>query len=400
MPVSVETLRSDSAFFDQLVELIPAKYYFSTEASPEEKIDLRFLKKGEKEKARTEIKKRSKEAKRAQLNPATAKGTLEIQKIRAELLARKKEEANETVDGIDVDESGSSGIGEEREGSVTSGEEYEGNVSSMSTSSSDEEAEIVVPETKSNGKMSDEKRELLRQRLQEKLENFRKQRKADEQGKKAKDAKEWRNKTLNKSREIAAQKKETQKRKAGEAKSKKGEKVGPSTAEITEKQKSTKASIDNEDVVANLAFTRVEFNDNEQNKKKKRRRQSKEQILESLEQKQKSNEIDSKSNKSVGTEDWSAALARAKGEKVIDDAKLLRRSLKREEKIKKKKTEAWTERIEKQKEAQNARQNKRRENLQARAKQRKEKKKARREKKLLRAGFEGRKQDFIQTPTK
>lgn len=55
---------------------------------------------------------------------------------------------------------------------------------------------------------------------------------------------------------------------------------------------------------------------------------------------------------------WGAALARASGEKVLDDPRLLRRSMKKEAKLKSKKAAAWQERISKQKEQQQAKQEK------------------------------------------
>ena len=104
--------------------------------------------------------------------------------------------------------------------------------------------------------------------------------------------------------------------------------------------------------------------------------------------------------KKVSQEAWGAAFKRAQGEKVLDDPKLLRKSLKKDAKLKQKKTQAWAERTEKQKEDQAAKQDKRRTNLQRRVDAKKDAKKAKREKKLLRAGFEGRKQGFIATPGK
>jgi hypothetical protein len=67
--------------------------------------------------------------------------------------------------------------------------------------------------------------------------------------------------------------------------------------------------------------------------------------------------------------------------------------------MKQKKSKVWNERLEKQKEGQEAKQNKRRTNLQRRVDAKKEAKKVKREKKLLRAGFEGRKKTFITTPS-
>ncbi|KAF6254094.1 surfeit locus protein 6-domain-containing protein [Scenedesmus sp. NREL 46B-D3] len=100
----------------------------------------------------------------------------------------------------------------------------------------------------------------------------------------------------------------------------------------------------------------------------------------------------------IAAEAWRAALARASGERVLDDPKLLRRSLKREAQDKQRKAKRWAERNSAQQEQQKARQDKRKDNLAARSTAKLEKKKERRDKKLLRAGFEGRKSGFINAP--
>jgi hypothetical protein len=60
----------------------------------------------------------------------------------------------------------------------------------------------------------------------------------------------------------------------------------------------------------------------------------------------------------IAAEAWRAALARASGERVLDDPKLLRRSLKREAQDKARKAKRWAERNSAQQEQQKARQDK------------------------------------------
>ena len=64
------------------------------------------------------------------------------------------------------------------------------------------------------------------------------------------------------------------------------------------------------------------------------------------------------SQETVQRDAWGAALARAKGERVLDDPKRLRRSIKTDAKAKEKRVGAWKERAGKQKEAQAAKQQK------------------------------------------
>ena len=91
---------------------------------------------------------------------------------------------------------------------------------------------------------------------------------------------------------------------------------------------------------------------------------------------------------------WESALARAGGQKVLDNPSRLRATLKREERSKAKSREAWKKRTEAQAELQAKKQDKRRKNLQKVKDQKIAKKIDKGEKKRiksqLRAGFEGR----------
>lgn len=60
----------------------------------------------------------------------------------------------------------------------------------------------------------------------------------------------------------------------------------------------------------------------------------------------------------IAAEAWRAALSRAAGEKVLDDPKLLRRSIKREAADKARSAKKWQERVAAQQEAQRAQQDK------------------------------------------
>ena len=91
---------------------------------------------------------------------------------------------------------------------------------------------------------------------------------------------------------------------------------------------------------------------------------------------------------------WEAALSRASGEKVLDDPKLLNKSIKREERAKKKSRAQWEERTQKVKEQQGAAAKKRKDNIKQRKDAKIERKMDKRENKR-RPGFEGRSEGFI-----
>ncbi|GFP89196.1 hypothetical protein PHJA_001063300 [Phtheirospermum japonicum] len=94
-------------------------------------------------------------------------------------------------------------------------------------------------------------------------------------------------------------------------------------------------------------------------------------------------------------ESWKAATSRAMGMKVHDDARLIKESMKKEKKRKEKNAEKWKERVETQGKVKEDRQRKRSENIAGRINEKKQRKIAKREKKLMRPGFEGRKEGFI-----
>lgn len=73
-------------------------------------------------------------------------------------------------------------------------------------------------------------------------------------------------------------------------------------------------------------------------------------------------------------EEWQKAIALASGEKVRDDPKLLKKTIKRTEQQKKKSAEAWKARLEKVKQDEQNRIKKREENIRKRQMEKKSKK--------------------------
>ncbi|KAH6798968.1 hypothetical protein C2S51_035452 [Perilla frutescens var. frutescens] len=125
---------------------------------------------------------------------------------------------------------------------------------------------------------------------------------------------------------------------------------------------------------------------------KKKRKLSKAKELEIAKKKQEAK----RENPTVAErESWKAAASRAMGVKVHDDARLIKESMRKEKRRKEKNAEKWKERVGSQEKMKDERQKKRRENISGRINDKKMKKIAKREKKLMRPGFEGRKEGFI-----
>ena len=97
------------------------------------------------------------------------------------------------------------------------------------------------------------------------------------------------------------------------------------------------------------------------------------------------------SSEDAGIDVWTKALEKAGGIKQTDDPKRARKALKKKERQKKKSTKEWNSRIKAVEKEKVARAQKRTQNLADRATKGKNKAKFRRE----RAGFEGKKQAFL-----
>lgn len=325
-------LKADSRFFDSLVDAVPAKYYLHLD---EGRVNLRFVKRGERERLRAQFKQQHKQARRAKLDPAQAKTTLQLQREMAEREAAERETA----------------------------------LAAQAAAGAADAAGL------------EDGRAQLRARLQQKLEGMRKQRKADESADKEQEAKQWREKALAKGRK-QVQKRQLQQTLAAPA---------AGAARLAEPP----AKRPHEDL--SLTFTKLEFGAGEG--KDKRRRLSKQQLLKDAEAKKQLGSTP-EGQAQLEKEAWKAALARSKGDKVLDDPRLLKKSIKKDARVKVKSAKAWTDRNKAQAGQQEAKQQRRRENIGARVTAKADKKKAKREKKLLRAGFEGRKAGFIATPKK
>lgn len=131
---------------------------------------------------------------------------------------------------------------------------------------------------------------------------------------------------------------------------------------------------------------------NEDEVQKKKRKLSKAKELEIAKKKQ---EVKRENPSVAERESWKSAASRAMGVKVHDDARLIKESIKKEKRRKEKNAEKWKERMGTQEKMKEDRQKKRRENISGRINDKKMRKIAKREKKLMRPGFEGRKEGFI-----
>lgn len=144
--------------------------------------------------------------------------------------------------------------------------------------------------------------------------------------------------------------------------------------------------------LSEIEFGKVKIGEDDKQGKKKKRKMSKAKELERLKRLE---EVKKENPKVAEKQSWKAAVDRAMGVKVHDNPRLLKESMKREKKRKEKSTEKWKDRVESREKLKEERQQKRRENISGRIHEKKMRKIAKREKKLMRPGFEGRKEEFI-----
>ncbi|KAI3453767.1 hypothetical protein Pfo_010430 [Paulownia fortunei] len=151
---------------------------------------------------------------------------------------------------------------------------------------------------------------------------------------------------------------------------------------------------DDEDGEEIIEYGKVRLGDEEGEKpvKKKMKKLSK---AKELERAKRSQEVKRENAGVAERESWKAAASRATGVKVHDNARLIKESMKREKRKKEKNAEKWKERVETQDKMMEERQLKRKENIVGRINEKKMRKIAKREKKLMRPGFEGRKEGYI-----
>lgn len=437
-------LLADAAFFASLVDRVPARHYLQ---SSEDAVNLRFMGAREREATKRAFKEARRENRLSRVDPSRALTTTEVLRERwaaerrsaAKEAARqarvapqggKKGDAHRKVKGSGTSKDDKNGKGGKDDS------EADGAASNEVTSEAESEGEEGAGGVggAAGGRVGDEAgplsapalflpsgaaptREELKARLHAKLEALRAARAAKDTADRAKESKGWREKALAKGRGKAAARVGKAERPARAAVS--GDRAGKAATTVDRAGKgASKASggagfqvAASSGVAASeqLTLPRLDLgSDGRVHKQEiggKRKAVSKQDLLKQLQAKKRAKGADGGAEPSAGGEGsearassqddpWKTAALRASGVKVLDDAKRLKASIKRDEARKKKHAEAWKERLTKQNEEQQNKQDRRNRHIQTKVQKRKDKKIEKREKKLLRAGFEGRREGF------
>lgn len=365
-------------------------------------------KKKEKKKEKMAQKKQKQETRKAH-QAEFSKGLINPQKPEADELEDEDEEGNighpeDHVEDLDV-----SGLVEEGQSTapstVANSNSSAASVVSAASSASSVPASGEEPKQKPRKKpieIDEEKHELLRARLTARLEELRASRKAD-----GPDGRPARNRT----ELIEARRKKEAERKA-ERKANRQEAKEDETRQKAEEQLARirggsgspsmfpPRSPENE---RNFNFGRVAWQDGQQlestlsrfqDSRRKKGKSDAKTALDAAQKKQaRISSLDETKRKDIEEKDlWLAAKKRAQGEKVFDDVNLLKKTLKRQDKMKAKSKQEWKERLTSVQDGKEKRQKKREDNLKKRRdeKGQKGKKKVKKPgKKVKRPGFEG-----------
>ncbi|KAL3825601.1 hypothetical protein ACJIZ3_021630 [Penstemon smallii] len=144
-----------------------------------------------------------------------------------------------------------------------------------------------------------------------------------------------------------------------------------------------------------IEYGKVRVGDDDEDDKSGKKKKRKLSKVHELERAKKLQEVKKEKPSVAERESWKAATSRAMGYKVHDDVRLIKESMKRDKKKKVKNAEKWKDRVQTQEKMKGDRQKKRKDNIVGRINDKKMRKIAKREKKLMRPGFEGRKEGFI-----
>ncbi|KAK9790733.1 hypothetical protein WJX73_002705 [Symbiochloris irregularis] len=340
--VSYATPAQHAAFFDSLIDLVPRKYYLEPD---EPLLNLKHMKKAEKQAAKRQLKEEYRKNKRAKMDPSLPQTTQEWQRLREE--RQRTGAAGAQAEGADAE--------------AAAAELDEGGGSRQAVP-----PRLQLSET--NPATLDE----LRQRLQDRVQTMREKRKADDRQSGAKSAKAWRKNAVGKGAKQKAAAPATDAEPAEQAQ-----------AQTSSQAPGTPPQADQ------ISFGRLHVPPDAAKllKQKKKKKPTKKQLLEAARKAQ---------PPAPGSQEaWDKALKKAKGVKIYDDKSRLNRDVKREQRQKKKRARQWKERNSKQRAEQKAQQTKRKDNLSARTETKMQNRRNKREAKLMRPGFEGRRSTFI-----
>ncbi|KAI1317701.1 hypothetical protein EDD11_008007 [Mortierella claussenii] len=404
-----DRIRVHGSSFDSLLKLIPAQYYITKELTEEEQ-NSKYQHNKKRNAPKQEIKERTKKAKKAKLDPENNKSITEIQleMINQAVSNDEDEESEEGDNDVTMAESSDEDdiVEDDSEAPViakSSTHNFEGLLAQVQN----------VAQTPAQGPKSITE---LRAKLEERLSKFRGRRGAnvDANGAATATAKPTSRQAI-----LEARLKRKKDKKASQKLAKEKRAAGGSEGLVVKEIVSSSANggrpsassiSDNGEV----RFSKFEFDGLQKKKRGPTDAQGQLKMVEAHKEKLAALQAaDPEKASALKEKDtWKKALQLAQGEKVKDDVKLLKKTIKREETFKKKSSKEWGERKSTVSKAKDQKQKKREENLKSRIDAAKNKGKKEDKKKggkggaskggkpKARAGFEGKNGKKSSKPSK
>ncbi|KAI1297118.1 surfeit locus protein [Mortierella claussenii] len=379
-----ERIKEHGKSFDSLLKLIPAQYYITKELSEEEQ-NSKYQHNKKRSAPKQEVKERTKKAKKAKLDPENNKSVTDLQ---SEMIANGGDDDEDDED--EHDENEEDDIVDDSQAPVMTkskiGHNFEGLLAQVQTAA---KSPAVAPKSIIE----------LRAKLEERLAKFRGHRGAAEASSTA-------TKPTSRQAILEARLKRKKDKKAAQKLAKEKRAGGGSEGLVVKEQTGSSTSANGRPSASSInekgevRFSKFEFDGLQKKKRGPTDAQGQLKMVEAHKEKLAALQTadPEKANALKEKDTWKKALQLAQGEKVKDDVKLLKKTIKREETFKKKSSKEWGERKSTVSKSKDQKQKKREENLKARIDAAKNKGKKGDKKKggdkkggkpKARAGFEG-----------
>ncbi|KAF9170184.1 hypothetical protein BGX21_009144 [Mortierella sp. AD011] len=353
-----ERIKAHGSSFDSLLKLIPAQYYITKELTEEEQ-NSKYQHNKKRNAPKQEIKERTKKAKKAKLDPENNKSVMDIQsEMATQASDNEDDDEDDEEDGDDdVNMAGSDDdvVEDDSEAPViakSSTHNFEGLLAQVQTA-----AQTPAQAPKSITE--------LRAKLEERLSKLRGRRGAtDPNGASAK--------PISRQAILEARLKRKKDKKASRKLAKEKLAAGGSEGLVVKEHpaptSSGRPSASSINEKGEVRFSKFEFEGLQKKKRGPTDAQGQLKMVEAHKEKLAALQVSDpeKANALKDKDTWKKALQLAQGEKVKDDVKLLKKTIKREEVQKKKSSKEWGERKSTIAKAKDQKQKKREENIKAR----------------------------------
>ncbi|KAF9909110.1 hypothetical protein EC991_009020 [Linnemannia zychae] len=353
-----ERIKAHGSSFDSLLKTIPAQYYITKELSEEEQ-NSKYQHNKKRSAPKQEIKERTKKAKKAKLDPENNKSVMDIQSAMA-----TNGKDNEDDDEDDEDEEDAQMQDSDDDNDIVE-DDSEAPVIAKSSTHNFEGLLAQVQTAAQTPAQSPKSITELRAKLEERLAKLRGRRGATAEANAT-------SKPTSRQAILEARLKRKKDKKASQKLAKEKRASGGSEGLIVKESESTSAggrpSASSINDKGEVRFSKFEFDGLQKKKRGPTDAQGQLKMVEAHNEKLAALQAadPEKANALKEKDTWRKALQLAQGEKVKDDVKLLKKTIKREETFKKKSAKEWGERKSTVTKGKDQKQKRREENLKSR----------------------------------